>query len=86
MQSDKNYKYAGQAMLASLAKSMEKNNDSLIFINDPADSARSFYIDKCGFTPLNKDSRELKMDCRDMHTFIKNVEEKTHQPILDISV
>ncbi len=45
---EKRYKYAGQAMLATIARQVADNNKTMT-VKTPIDSARSFYRDTCKF-------------------------------------
>lgn len=46
---DSSYKYAGQNMLAMLAKKVVRTNKKDLFINDGQPEAEIFYKEKCGF-------------------------------------
>lgn len=78
------YKYAGQGILASIAKLMVKSvQNPQMSISNPANSARQFYIDKCGFKPLDKG---LHIGKQGMTDFIRNFEGSTQNPIMDLSI
>lgn len=80
---ERRYKYAGQSILASLSKQML--NSSLnheMTINCPANSARNFYIDKCGFDI--KREKALYLDKKGLSDFVKTFEERTHKPIVNL--
>ena len=80
-----NYKFAGQSMIAGIAKNILKHQKRpFLGVTDPVDSARTFYTETCGFTPMFYDSRELQMDESQMRMFISKTENKTHSPIVDI--
>jgi hypothetical protein len=81
---DKNYKYAGQAMLAGISKPLEDKEDALLTVTDPADSARYFYVNCCGFTPIYQNKRELQMNSSQMKQFVKNVEKLTNKPVINL--
>ena len=81
-----NYKYTGQTMLASIAKQLLKKNDSPVLgVSDPADSARTFYTQECGFVPQYENSRELELNKEQMTSFIQTVENKTNTKIIDLN-
>ena len=81
-QRDRRYKYAGQSILASLAKKMINSfNDPIMTIDHPANSARNFYINKCGFQPYGE--KALHMYKYNMSDFVKTFEERTQSPIID---
>ena len=79
------YKYAGQSILASIAKQLiNRFNNPAITVNYPSGKARRFYIDKCGFK--QKDAVSLIMHKNDLVDFVDDFERKIQLPIIDFSV
>ena len=79
------FKYAGQGILASIAKMMvESVKNPRMSISNPANSARQFYIDKCGFKENGE--KELYLNDKNMSDFIKIFEKQTQMPIINLSI
>ncbi len=75
-----NYKLAGQAILASIAKHMLTKPEAHFIVNDPVDSARSFYTETCGFEEETPGSHSLMMDEAGMTKLVDNFEEAVQPP------
>ena len=79
------YKYAGQSILASLSKQLLNNfTNPVLTVNYPHNTARNFYINKCGFK--SKDAVSLSMSKKELSAFVNKFECKTNQPIINFSV
>ena len=79
---DKNYKYAGQNMLAMLAKKVIDTKRECLFINDGQPEAQDFYTNKCGFeivgsNPNDENGTDYELKREDIPYFIAQTEEKT---------
>lgn len=77
----KNYKYAGQTLLAAVIKEELKNQDKELFVaRYPSPEARPFYA-KCGFEPLleGAPSSALKLDREGMENFVEKTEKKLEE-------
>ena len=85
LESSKNdsYKYAGQAMLASLAKHIVGTN-KILTVKIPTHEATPFYRDVCRFKRADYFGFELPDE--DAVSFIRNVESKTKGKILDCDI
>ncbi len=79
------YKYAGQAMLASLALIALNDRKSTFKILYPTEEAMDFYKKKCKFKK-SKQSSNLEMDQRGMKNLVKRTESRTHGPIIDVQI
>lgn len=82
---DGRHKYAGQAMLASLAKKSLNSNTNKIVIEAALSSAWDFYEKTCGFKPVEGVSN-LEMDRLGMHEFVGKVEDRTRGKVVDFRV
>ena len=80
--SGEKYKYAGQNMLASLAKKLQKENGGALIVNAPVMSAIPFYISKCGFR--YKENGKLILQSDESAEFIKRTEEITQTNLIDL--
>ena len=78
------YKYVGQTMIASLCKVMKQENRQKIYIPVPVKSAKDFYKKVCGFKDTEMGSALLLKGNR-VKKLQKNVETKTHSPILEVN-
>ena len=76
----KGYGLCGQAILASIAKHMLTKPEAHFIVNDPVDSARSFYTETCGFEEETPGSHSLMMDEAGMTKFVDNFEEAVQSP------
>ena len=77
----KNYKYAGQTMLAAVIKEELKNQDKKLFVvRYPSPDAKPFYK-KCGFEPLLWDTQSsaLKLNREGMEDFVEATEKKLEE-------
>ena len=83
---DKTHKFAGQVLLASIAKNIIKKDCASLTVNDPAESATDFYINKCGFTPSTNQPHKIEMNKEQMEHFVQQVEQRTQNPIVNILV
>ena len=75
------YKYAGQAMLASVANNL-LGSEQILTVKAPANSAMGFYENACGFRKNPKYSG-YEMSQKDMGDFIQRTEEKTNGRIIN---
>ncbi len=80
-----NYKLAGRAMLASIAKNMLKESGASLEVSDPVRDKREFYTDTCGFEEKFPGSHAVAMGEDGMKELIDNFEQEVKAPILDIS-
>ena len=82
------YKYAGQSILASLAKrNLDKYSMAEMSISDfdyDEDYETKFYTDKCGFEQDKDDSEFLSLDTLGSYNLVRDVETKTRAPIINI--
>jgi len=83
------FKYAGQNMLAMLAKKVIKTNREDLFISDGQPEAQDFYELKCGFNTIgtsikDPDGIDYEMKYKDIPYFLMRTEEKTRMPIIEI--
>lgn len=81
--SNGSYKYAGQAILASLALIALHDKRNKFEVRYPTEEAKDFYTSKCGFRQGDS-LYHLSMDRKGMKKFIKNVQFRTHSPIFDV--
>ena len=81
---DKTYKFAGQTILASIAKTLDDSPASTLTVNFPAKAAIDFYTKRCGFEPVACDYTEFRMSNAQMKQFIKNVETATKHELVDL--
>lgn len=81
-QSEGKYKYAGQNMVASLAKKLIKDDGKAIFVDAPLTSALPFYIGQCGFQI--HDYGKLILPIQKAGNFIKQLEEDTETRLIDL--
>lgn len=79
---EKKYKYTGQTFLASIIKFILKKPNQIFRVSAPVYEARKFYIDKCGFKSVSKNSLSLEMSEKEMMDFLCNIEKKAE--IIDI--
>lgn len=82
---DGQHKYAGQAMLASLAKKCLNSNTKDFIIEAALSSAWNFYEQTCGFVPIDN-SLNLGMNRWGMHEFVEKVEKRTQGKVIDFEV
>ncbi len=75
----KQYKYAGQSMLASIAKTL-LGSEKRLKVAEPAESARKFYSDKCRFKD-DKTNLGYELLQEDIPAFIQRTEKKTQGKI-----
>ena len=78
---NKLYKFAGQIMLANIARLLLKTSQNLQ-IHSPSFEARDFYSKTCGF---KQDSNGFgyELTQKDMEDFIKRIEKRTKGKILN---
>lgn len=79
------YKYAGQAMLASLALIALNDRKSTFKILYPTNEAMDFYRKKCKFKKIKKSSN-LEMNEKGMRSFVKRTQLRTHAPLIDVNI
>lgn len=82
---DGKHKYAGQAMLASLAKKSLNSDTKKLVIETALSSAWDFYERTCGFKPI-EDTSNLGMSRYEMHKFVERVEDRTRGKVIDFCV
>ena len=78
-------KYAGQAILASLALLALHDKRDKFEIRYPTDEAKDFYTSKCGFKQ-GDNLYHLQMDKKGMKKLVKKVQQRTHARVVDIRV
>ena len=78
---DSQYHFAGQTILASIAKEELKRNCEKLTVLSPIASAYSFYKKACGFR-YNDDF--LEMNKYELQDFIKRTEQKTKHKLEEI--
>lgn len=84
---NKKYKYAGQNMLAMLARKVIQEGKRELFIFNIFDEAQEFYIDKCGFQTVKEpniyNGKDLTMFRKDIPKFLLLTQEKTRTNTFD---
>ena len=81
---DEKYKYVGQTMMASLGNVARHENLKKIYIPVPLLTARSFYVDKCGFKRASGNGLAMKTGAS--YDMQKKTEAKVNHPIIDLMV
>lgn len=79
---DERHKYVGQTMLAALGLKVIQEDGDKLTISLPTDSAKPFYIEKCGFKECQNGN--LKMNSKHLHRFIRKTQKKTKAPLMDL--
>ena len=79
---DKDYKFVGQTLLASISKDIINKSGIRLSIFEPIQSAVPFYDSVCGFQ--NFGDMFLSADIRQMNTFIKKTEHQTSAPLINL--
>lgn len=77
-----NYKFAGRAILACIAKEILNQNGNTIKVLDPLASAYSFYEDACKF---NCKGKYPQMNKKEMQDFISRTQEDIECKFIDIT-
>lgn len=80
------YKYVGQVMIAATSKDIQNDEDKLLTVEDPLDSARGFYTNICGFHEIGNNAYGLEMNNEGVKKLIKDVENRTNSNRIDIVV
>ena len=80
---DGKHKFAGQTLLASIGTQILNNSKFLFVIRNAVGSAADFYDKICGFRD-NPDNADFTMNREGIRKFIKQTEERTKAPILEI--
>ena len=75
------YKYAGTALIASLAKQLAKYEGRVLCVSDPATEAETYYKNALGFE--KNEGRGYHLDSNKIKNFVEEVERKT-APIVDV--
>ena len=84
----RNYKYQGQAMLASVGQTILKDTKLLnMVVTTPLNTAMKFYKEICGFDEITvgKGNLLLQMDRSKIIEFIKAVEKRTQSGIINLT-
>lgn len=85
---NKKYSYAGQNMIAMLAKKVIQTNKKELYVSNILEEAREFYIYKCGFETVAEKNiyggRDVTMFKQDIPNYLELVQSKTKTPIIDI--
>ena len=79
---DKEYKYVGQTLLATVAREVFKKTGEIFSIYGAVDSARAFYEKTCGFKIGEFNMPYIEID--EIPSFIKQTEKRTKSPIIDL--
>lgn len=78
---NKKYSYAGQNMIAMLAKQVIQANKKELYVSNILEEAREFYICKCGFETVYEKNiyggRDVTMFKKDIPTYLQLVQDKT---------
>ena len=82
-QKGKNYKYVGQTLLATVAREVQKKSGDILSVFGAVDSAKDFYHKICGFK-IGDEFDEPYISAEDIPTFVKQTEERTKAPIIDL--
>ena len=84
---DGKHKFVGQTLLASIGKEMLKNKQQKEFVIKTAiASAYDFYEKTCGFVMDSIFNSDLRMGRIQTYKFIKQTQERTQSPIIDLKV
>ncbi len=76
------HKYIGSVLLAAAAKETLKSKANKLTVSAPVPEARDFYIKGCGFKTTQ--TKALELEQSDINRFIKETEEKTQFPIINL--
>ena len=79
---DKNYKYVGQVLLATIAREVSKKASDIFTIYGAVDSAKDFYVKICGFKIGEFDMPYLQIE--EIPAFVKQTEDRIHSSIIDL--
>lgn len=79
---EKEYKYVGQTLLASISKTLLERGCRRFSIFDPMPFAFSFYEKTCGFP--NYRNLYFSADINELNQFIKQTEQRTQAPIINL--
>ena len=79
---DKNYKYVGQTLLASISKDIMSKDGIRLSVLEPHPTAIKFYDKICGFQ--NFGDIFMSADKEQMNKFIKQTEQRTNSPLIDL--
>ena len=79
---DKQYKYVGQTLLATVAREVYKKASDIFSVYGAVDSAKDFYEKICGFKIGEFDMPYLSYE--EIPAFIEQTESRTHAPIIDL--
>lgn len=87
------YKYAGQNLIATIAKKIIDGDEDKLVVKNPIAQSYDFYTKGCGFVPERKSfgcfndgaepdgMQDLEMNRSELRRFIRQVEAKTQSPI-----
>lgn len=78
---NKEYKYVGQTMLASMGQQVVNNGGTSLNIMNPTIDAYPFYTKNCKFEET--ENSELTMNPNQIKKFIRRTQFRTHSRILD---
>ncbi len=76
------HKYVGSVLLAAAAKETLKSQADKLTVSSPVPEARDFYINGCGFKATS--TKNLEMNQEQIEKFIKQTEQKTNSPIINL--
>lgn len=76
------HKYIGSVLLAAAAKETLKSKAEKLIVSSPLPEAKDFYINECGFKTTS--TKSLEMSQEQIKKFIRQTEQKTNSPIINI--
>ena len=79
---DKQYKYVGQTLLASITKDIMNKDGIRLSIFEPVPTAVPFYDKICGFQNIG--NLLLTADRQEMQDFISKTEQRTQAPLINL--
>ena len=79
---DKQYKYVGQTLLASIAKNIMDKDGIRLSVFEPVPTAVPFYDKICGFQNIG--NLLLTADRQEMKDFISRTQERTKSTLIDL--
>jgi hypothetical protein len=78
----KKYKYVGQTLLATITREVHKKSGDILSVFGAVESAMDFYEKICGFKIGEFDRPYIFYE--EIPDFIKQTEERTNSPIIDL--
>jgi len=86
----KDYKYAGQALIASLGRKLIDSNGKTLGIRAALNNVKNFYSYTCGFKNTTTENSPLgsnfELNNEEINDFINRTESRTRGKILNLSI